>query len=47
MFDKLITILSLIISIGHLFVEEDGTGSDNIGGDYVNYCNCYKWCKWW
>ena len=33
--------LSVIICIGHLFVEEDGTGSDNLGGD----CGCFCcWC---
>ena len=26
----------LIISVGHLFLEEDGSGSDNLGGDFVN-----------
>ena len=28
--------LSLIIFVGHLFMEEDDRGSDNPGGDCVN-----------
>ena len=35
MFEKQ-THLFLIISVGHLFVEGDGSGSDNLGGDCVN-----------
>ena len=25
-----------VIFVGHLFMEEDGSGSDNLGGDCVN-----------
>lgn len=36
--------ISLIICIGHLFVEEDASGSDNLGGDCV-INNGDKWCE--
>ena len=36
MFEKQTTSFLKIIFVGHLFVEEDGSGSDNLGGDCVN-----------